>query len=95
MNEIKKLLPILKTLGLSPDSLGPDKLNKIAKIAKGIKKPQDISMEKSQKIMKILGISGPPVVKKEPKKSSRIKPNEPCPCGSTKKYKKCCRLNIK
>ena len=23
---------------------------------------------------------------------SKIGPNEPCPCGSNKKYKKCCRL---
>ena len=24
------------------------------------------------------------------KRSKRVKPNEPCPCGSGKKYKKCC-----
>lgn len=26
-----------------------------------------------------------------PKKTKKVKPNEPCPCGSGKKYKKCCR----
>ena len=60
MNDIKKMLPLLKTLGLSPDSLGPEKLKQITNLVKGIKRPQDISIEKSQKIMNILGISGPP-----------------------------------
>lgn len=90
MNAIKKLLPLFKQFGISPDSLTPDKLNKITSLAKGINKPEDISIEKSQEIMKILGIgtnSGP----RQPKKSTRIKPNEKCPCGSGKKYKKCCR----
>ena len=31
------------------------------------------------------------VVKKQPvKKAQKIGPNDPCPCGSGKKYKKCC-----
>jgi hypothetical protein len=31
------------------------------------------------------------MIKKEPvEKSSKIKRNDPCPCGSNKKYKKCC-----
>ena len=31
-------------------------------------------------------------VKQQPvKKTSKIGPNDPCPCGSGKKYKKCCR----
>ena len=30
-------------------------------------------------------------VKKQPvKKGTKIGPNDPCPCGSGKKYKKCC-----
>ena len=29
----------------------------------------------------------PPV---QPRRSTKVKPNEPCPCGSGKKYKKCC-----
>jgi len=27
----------------------------------------------------------------QPHRSTKVKPNEPCPCGSGKKYKKCCR----
>jgi len=35
---------------------------------------------------------GPPPQKPQPfrRKGKKIKPNEPCPCGSGKKYKKCC-----
>ena len=28
--------------------------------------------------------------KQEPKKSQKIGRNDPCPCGSGKKYKQCC-----
>ena len=28
------------------------------------------------------------------KAAKRVKPNEPCPCGSGKKYKKCCRVSF-
>ena len=33
------------------------------------------------------------VVKKQPvrKAATKVGPNDPCPCGSGKKYKKCCR----
>ena len=31
--------------------------------------------------------------KQQPKKSTKIKPNEKCPCNSGKKYKKCCNSN--
>ncbi|MDD2433618.1 MAG: SEC-C metal-binding domain-containing protein, partial [Clostridia bacterium] len=29
-------------------------------------------------------------VKKEPRRVKKIGRNDPCPCGSGKKYKKCC-----
>jgi hypothetical protein len=32
----------------------------------------------------------PSQVKQEPRRSTKIGRNEPCPCGSGKKYKKCC-----
>ena len=35
--------------------------------------------------------SGPGGATRKPTK--KIKPNEPCPCGSGKKYKKCCRVS--
>ncbi len=37
---------------------------------------------------------GDGTVKKQPvKKAQKTGPNEPCPCGSGKKYKKCCGMN--
>jgi uncharacterized protein YchJ len=26
----------------------------------------------------------------QPRRTDKVKPNAPCPCGSGKKYKKCC-----
>ena len=48
---------------------------------------------KRQKVAKETGTSAPDKsVKKQPvrNKDSKVGPNDPCPCGSGKKYKKCC-----
>ena len=47
---------------------------------------------KRQKVAKETGTSAPDkTVKKQPVRSEKkAGPNEPCPCGSGKKYKKCC-----
>ena len=48
---------------------------------------------KREKVAKETGTSGDAIVKKQPvRKTSeqKIGPNDPCPCGSGKKYKKCC-----
>ena len=48
---------------------------------------------KRQKVAKETGTSAPDKsVKKQPirNKSTKVGPNDPCPCGSGKKYKKCC-----
>ncbi len=47
-----------------------------------------------QKVAKEISTSGTAdkTVKKQPVRSSgKVGPNDPCPCGSGKKYKKCCR----
>ena len=49
---------------------------------------------KRQKVAKELSASGTPdgTVKKQPVRSTgKVGPNDPCPCGSGLKYKKCCR----
>ena len=49
---------------------------------------------KREKVAKETSASGTSVqaVKKQPvKKAAKVGPNDPCPCGSGKKYKKCCR----
>ena len=47
-----------------------------------------------QKVAKEVSASGTPdgTLKKQPTRvTKKIGPNDPCPCGSGKKYKKCCR----
>jgi len=44
--------------------------------------------EKLNELAKRMGIT---VHRKEDTVGSRVKPNEPCPCGSGQKYKKCCQ----
>ena len=49
---------------------------------------------KRVKVAKETGTSGTAdkTVKAQPvRKTSKVGPNDPCPCGSGKKYKKCCR----
>ena len=50
---------------------------------------------KRVKVAKETGASGTAeaTVKKQPvrKAANKVGPNDPCPCGSGKKYKKCCR----
>ena len=48
---------------------------------------------KREKVAKETGTSGDSIVKKQPVRKTteqKIGPNDPCPCGSGKKYKKCC-----
>jgi preprotein translocase subunit SecA len=58
-----------------------------------IRKEQPIERKETVKITSTSGASDG-TVKKEPKKAEK-KPgrNDPCPCGSGKKYKNCCGKN--
>ncbi|MGI6648775.1 MAG: SEC-C metal-binding domain-containing protein [Bacillota bacterium] len=49
---------------------------------------KEIEEENAQEIAKYLQEDNPP--KPKPVKSVKIARNDPCPCGSGKKYKKCC-----
>ncbi len=47
---------------------------------------------KRVKVARELSTSGDSTVKKQPVRADKkVGPNDPCPCGSGKKYKKCCR----
>ena len=52
---------------------------------------QEVKREKVAKEVQAVG-SGDSIVKKQPvrKSEKKVGPNDPCPCGSGKKYKKCC-----
>ena len=53
---------------------------------------QEVRREKVAKETGAAGAGGPAQVKKEPvrNKAKKVGPNDPCPCGSGRKYKKCC-----
>ncbi len=40
------------------------------------------------------GFSGPGKVVRKPVRTVKVGRNDPCPCGSGKKYKKCCGMNV-
>ena len=53
---------------------------------------QEVKREKVARETAAAGAGGAVPVKKEPvrNKAKKVGPNDPCPCGSGKKYKKCC-----
>ena len=54
-----------------------------------IKEDQEVKREQVAKITNTS--SGDGSEKKQPKRvGKKVGPNDPCPCGSGKKYKKCC-----
>ena len=54
-----------------------------------LKPTQDI---KREKVAKETSTSGEKTLKSQPVRATgKVGPNDPCPCGSGKKYKKCCR----
>ena len=58
-----------------------------------IRKEEPVEIKQTVKITATSG-SDDQTVKKQPvKKAQKIGRNDPCPCGSGKKYKKCCGLN--
>jgi uncharacterized protein YecA (UPF0149 family) len=93
MNEdsfnFKEALPLLQSFGISPEQLGPDKLEKICALTSHLSDPSKITPELSRQIMDTLGIN---LNKKQQpiKRGKKIGRNEKCPCESGKKYKICC-----
>lgn len=86
--DIKQILPLLQSMGLSPNQLGPEKLAILQQLAETISDPAKLDTEDASKILRSLGVG-----KQEPKRSNiskKVKRNENCPCSSGKKYKKCC-----
>ena len=57
-----------------------------------VRSEEDTKREQKVKITSETGSSSDGTLKKEPvrNKEKKVGPNEPCPCGSGKKYKKCC-----
>ncbi len=57
-----------------------------------IKTDEELKREKVAKESAASTSTSDKTVKKQPvRKTNKVGPNDPCPCGSGKKYKKCCR----
>ena len=82
---------MLKQFGISPDQLGPEKIQKLLAITDNVSNPTDITPEISRQIMDIMGIGTKGIPNKPKQVQNKVGRNEICPCGkSGKKYKKCC-----
>lgn len=89
LQDIRRMLPILSSVGLSPDQLGPEKLEKLEKIFKDLGDPSQMTPHQARSILDEIGIE-PPKNRLPMKGKTKIPRNSPCPCNSGKKYKKCC-----
>ena len=51
-----------------------------------------VKPEEREQVAKVTGTNKDDTAVKAPKKRENVKvyPNDPCPCGSGKKYKQCC-----
>ena len=90
MEELRNVMPLLQSLGISPDQLTPEKMSMLQQLSKAVADPNNLDEEAINKLTRKLGlnIDGAPKVPK--KKEKKIGRNEKCPCNSDKKYKKCC-----
>jgi len=92
--DVRSVIPILSQLGISPDKLGPERLENLMKIASKISNANDITPEITSKIMDIIGIVPKAQVVQKKQIREKIGRNSQCPCGKYgKKYKKCCWIN--
>lgn len=80
------ILPILQSLGIRPELLGKQKINKIIEFAQTIKNPSDISEQQIKQLMSIFDLNN----NNPPQKKIKIHRNAVCNCGSGKKTKNCC-----
>ena len=83
----------LKSMGINPELLDEDSVEKLENVTKiinaqGIQDPKEIMKAMSRQGIDIRKL----VSKMRGSKTTRGR-NEKCPCGSDKKYKKCCFLN--
>ncbi len=58
-----------------------------------LKSEEDVKREQTAKITATSGGTDGSEKKRPVKKGEKVGRNEPCPCGSGKKYKKCCGMN--
>ncbi len=76
------------------DSLGRLCSDKVTRLRNGFPSTQreedEFERRENAAMQKIATMAGISIRRKQDNIGTRVKPNEPCPCGSGKKYKKCC-----
>lgn len=97
MNDYKMsdVIPLLRQFGVSPEQLGPDKLDKLMRVAAKITDPSQITPAMSRELIRTMGISVRPPMKPKHSTKAKVGRNDPCPCESGKKWKKCCLRSSK
>jgi len=94
---------ILKSMDILLEDLTSEQIEGLKKFAGKISDPKNINVNQAMSIVKELGLD----IKKLQKNARRVRaeiynknkkpkigPNEKCPCGTGKKYKKCCIWKI-
>ena len=93
MDNLRNILPLLRQFGISPEQLGPERLEQLMKISDKIADPSAINSELASNVMDILGITTFRNSQTKNKRSvakKKIGRNSKCPCESGLKWKKCC-----
>jgi hypothetical protein len=86
--DMNKIMPLLRSFGVSPQNLGPDKLARLQQIP--LSDFEQITPAVVREVLDIFGVSMRPNQAPIVRKNTKVGRNDPCPCGSGLKYKKCC-----
>lgn len=91
--DIRTVLPLLQQMGIRPDTLGPERIQKLIQIADKIKNPSQINQNIIDELRDVIGITNPtPNLNPNTPtpRSKKVPRNSKCPCESGLKWKKCC-----
>lgn len=95
----EKTQQLLKVMDILVEDLSEQQKKGLAKFAKSLSDPSKITPNVAMKLVKDLKLDIKSLQQKSriltgeknvPKRSDKIGVNEQCPCGSGKKFKKCC-----
>jgi len=88
--DVRTVLPLLKQMGISPDTLGPERLQKLMQITDKVKNSSQINQGVVDQLRDTLGIIDSPAPETIQPRSKKVPRNSKCPCESGLKWKKCC-----
>ena len=82
MASVPEMLESLKGMGIDPGRFTAEQLERIMQLASKVDDPANVTQELLDEVAAVL---------RPKKKYGKVPVNSPCPCGSGKKFKKCCR----